>query len=176
MSDQDYYQNQENEEELLSEVKQLTLTRNELIYLSDEVTLIMEHVTDQGRISLPARSLKPSASVPVPIELINTIGMGLLIASDKANTSNEATLLFNTADLYVLRECCSSWAKINEERVGYNLLQKIYKLLLEDSFEEKQFIDKLTSGIDFSLQNVNSIQNSTDLEKSKEKTDDTKTN
>ena len=172
MANQDYYQD---EEETLSEVKSLTLTESELLFLSDEITLLMEHVPEQGKIHIPARQLMPSAGVPVPLELIQTIGMGVLIATDQTNESKEATLLFNTADLYLLRECCQAWRKFNKELVGYNLLRKIYTAILEDSMEERNFIDKLTSGIDFSLQNSKEMRNFKSLEQLKEQKDDTTT-
>ena len=34
----------------LDDIKQLTLTRNELLYLSDSVTLLLEHTTEQGKL------------------------------------------------------------------------------------------------------------------------------
>tara|TARA_Y100000593_G_C4288780_1_gene327107 strand:- start:1279 stop:1800 length:522 start_codon:yes stop_codon:yes gene_type:complete len=143
----------EDHNELLME-KPLTLTKNELLYLSDSMTLLMEHMSEQGRVHIPARQLLPSASVPVPIELIQNIGLGLLISTDPKNVSQEATITFSVADLYLLRECCQSFVKINNEMVGYNLLRKIYTLILEESMEEREFINKLTTGIDFSMQNI----------------------
>ena len=75
-----------NDEEFDQE-KTLTLTKNELIFLSDSVTLTLEHYNENGRVHIPARQLMPSAKVPVPIELIHTIGMGLLIASAPKNNT-----------------------------------------------------------------------------------------
>jgi len=134
--------------------KPLTLTKNELLYLSDSMTLLMEHMSEQGRVHIPARQLMPSAAVPVPIELIQNVGLGLLIATDPKNVSQEATVTFSVADLYLLRECCQSFVKINNELVGYNLLRKLYTLILEESMEEREFINRLTIGIDFSMQNI----------------------
>ena len=170
MSNQDYYPD---EEESLSEVKSLTLTENELLFLSDEITLLMGHIPEQGIIHIPSRQLRPSASVPVREDLIRTIGMGVLIATD--NESGEATLPFNIEDLYLLRECCQSFLKFNNERVGYNLLRKIYTAILADSMEERNFINKLTSGIDFSLQNSQEVESFKSLRKVKEQKDDTTT-
>ena len=175
MSNQDYYQDEQDDEDFLSEVKSLTLTKNELLCISDSMTLLMEHTSEYGRMHIPARQLMPSAGMPVPVELIQTIGIGVLIATDPANVSQEATLSFNVADLYLLRECCQSYIKINNELVGYNLLRKIYKVMLSDSMEERVFIDKLTSGIDFSLHNSQEVKNFKELEKLKEQKDDTTT-
>ena len=87
-----------NDEEFDQE-KTLTLTKNELIFLSDSVTLTLEHFNENGRVHMPARQLMPSAGVPVSVDLIQTIGMGVLIATDPKNVSQEATLSFNLADL-----------------------------------------------------------------------------
>tara|TARA_Y100001951_G_scaffold17284_1_gene12409 strand:- start:364 stop:864 length:501 start_codon:yes stop_codon:yes gene_type:complete len=140
-----------NDEEFDQE-KTLTLTKNELIFLSDSVTLTLEHFNENGRVHMPARQLMPSAKVPVPIELIHTIGMGLLIASDPKNNTQTAEVSFAIADLYLLRECCQPFSKINDEYVGYNLLKKVYSAILETTMSERDFINKLTAGIDFTSQ------------------------
>ncbi len=172
MSDQEYY-SEDSEEEILIEVKEVTLTKNELLYLSDSITLLMEHTSEHGRVHMPARQLMPSASVPVSVDLIQLIGMGVLIATDPKNVSQEATLSFNLAELYLLRECCQSFIRINNELVGYNLLRKIYKVILSDSMEERAFIDNLTTGIDLNLKNSLEVNKFKDLEKLKEQKDDT---
>ena len=140
-----------NDEEFDQE-KTLTLTKNELIFLSDSVTLTLEHFNENGRVHMPARQLMPSAKVPVPIELIHTIGMGLLIASDPKNNTQTAGVSFAIADLYLLRECCQPFSKINDEYVGYNLLKKVYSAILETTMSERDFINKLTAEIDFTSQ------------------------
>ena len=137
----------------LNDVRELKVTRNELLFLSDSVTLLVEHSTEQGRMHIPARQLMPSAGVPVPIELIQTIGMGFITLADEANTTDSTILPVTIADLYLLRECCQSFVKINEEFVGFNLLVKIYDLILEDAVLERRFINKITSGLDLSLNN-----------------------
>ena len=140
-----------NDEEFDQE-KTLTLTKNELIFLSDSVTLTLEHFNENGRVHMPARQLMPSAKVPVPIELIHTIGMGLLIASDPKNNTQTAEVSFAIADLYLLRECCQPFSKINDEYVGYNLLKKVYSAILQTTMSERDFINKLTAEIDFTSQ------------------------
>ena len=139
-------------EDDLDEEKTLTLTKNELIFLSDSVTLILEHFSENGKVHMPARQLMPSAKVPVPIEMIQTIGMGLLIASDPKNNTQTAEVSFAIVDLYLLRECCQPFIKINDEYVGYTLLKKVYTAILESTMSERDFINKLTSGIDFTSQ------------------------
>ena len=140
----------------LDEIKQLTLTRNELLYLSDSVTLLLEHTTEQGRMHIPARQLKASAGVSVPVELIQAIGLGFVSLSDADDSSETATINVTLADLYLLRECCQSYVKINDEFVGFNLLKKIYNLILEKTILERKFINKITTSLNLDL---NSISN-----------------
>ena len=140
-----------NDEEFDQE-KTLTLTKNELIFLSDSVTLTLEHYNENGRVHIPARQLMPSAKVPVPIEMIQSIGMGILIASDPKNNTQTAEVSFPIADLYLLRECCQPFMKINDEYVGFNLLKKVYTAIIESTMSERDFINKLTAGIDFTSQ------------------------
>ena len=73
----------------------------------------------------------PSAGVPVPIDLIQKIGLAVLLATDPKNTENIAEVTMNIADLFLLRECCQSFVRINNELVGFNLLRKIYYLILD---------------------------------------------
>ena len=136
------------EDEILDEIKSLTLTRNELLYLSDSVTLLMEHSSEQGRMHIPARQLAPSAGGPGPIDLIQAIGLGFIDFNDSKQTT---TIKVTIADLYLLRECCQSFIKINDEYVGFNLLRKIYNLLLEDAILERRFINKITTGLNLDL-------------------------
>ena len=137
--------------EILGDIKQLNVTRNELLHLSDSVTLLIEHSSEQGTFHMPVRQLMPSAGVPVPIELIQAIGLGFVALADKSNTTNTTILSLTIGDLYLLRECCQSFLKVNDEFVGYNLLVKIYDLLLEEALMERKFINKLTDGLDLTL-------------------------
>ncbi len=136
------------------ETKQLILTRNELLYLSDSVTILLEHASEQGKMHIPARQLMPSAGVPVPVELIQTIGLGFVSLTDENNSDETATINVTLADLYLLRECCQSFVKINNEFVGFNLLKKIYNLILEEAVLERKFINKITTGLNLDLNTV----------------------
>jgi len=137
--------------DLLEEERTLYLTRNEALYLSDNMTLLMEHTTEQGKIHVPARQLMPQASVPVPIDLIEKIGMAVLQATNPDNPNQEAEIAVTVADLFLLRECCQSFLRVGKESVGFNLLRKIYGLILERTVKERTFIEDLTAGIDMSL-------------------------
>ena len=135
----------------LDEIKSLVITKNESLFLSDSLTLLMEHTQDQGRIHVPARQLMPSAGVPAPIELIEKVGLAVLVSCDPKNETAQSKLIVSVADLFLLRECCQSFMKINNEMVGYNLLRKIYSAMLEADVKERSFIEDLTAGIDMNL-------------------------
>ena len=63
----------EDEEDDFAEQKELSLTRNEALYLSDSVSLLMEITPEQGKMQIPARHLLPQGTVSVPVDLIQTI-------------------------------------------------------------------------------------------------------
>ena len=84
----------------LESLRTLTLTQYEALFLSDSVTLLMEHDADKSRFQIPARGLQPSASVPVPLEMITRIGLAVLLATDPNNTSKKADLIVNVSELY----------------------------------------------------------------------------
>ena len=143
---------QEEEEDFLGAIKILELTRNEALYLSDSVTLLMEHVPEHGRIHMPARQLMPQAGVPVPLDLIQKIGLAVLVTTtEMEEEENLCSLELTIADLFLLRECCQSFIKINNELVGFNLLRKIYELVLEEDIKERRFLQRITQGINFDL-------------------------
>jgi len=160
----DDFQLDEEEDDFLSALKALPLTRNEALYLSDSVTLLMEHIPEQGKIHMPARQLMPQAGVPVPLDLIQKIGLAVLVTT---SSFEEDDILFDlevtVADLFLLRECCQSFIKINNELVGFNLLRKIYERVLEEDINERRFLQRLTKGLDLDL-----ISNTPETEEGKE--------
>ena len=67
---EDDFWDKDEEMERLEEEKVLELTKNEALYLSDSMTLLLEHTAEHGKVHIPARQLMPQAGVPVPLELI----------------------------------------------------------------------------------------------------------
>ena len=55
-------------DEYLAEEKELSLTRNEALYLSDSITLLMEITPEQAKMQLPSRHLLTQGTVSVPID------------------------------------------------------------------------------------------------------------
>ena len=88
-----------NTNEYLEQVKELSLTRNEALYLSDSVTLLMEIEPEAGKIQIPARNLYPQANVSVSVDLIQTIGMAVLMATKPSEIEQEAVIKVAIADL-----------------------------------------------------------------------------
>ena len=138
-------------DDYLAEEKELSLTRNEALYLSDSITLLMEITPEHGKMQLPSRHLLPQGTVSVPIDLIQTLGMAVLLTTQDRWAVEEAVIKITVADLFLLRECCQSYIKVNQEYVGFNLLRKIYALILEKDLQERNFIEDITRDVDTSL-------------------------
>ena len=65
-------------------------------------------------------------------------------------------------ELYLLRECCQTSVKRNDENVGYNLLKKIYELMHEDELKERTLIDNITSDLELDLDMTQNTPNIVD--------------
>jgi hypothetical protein len=155
----------------LESLKTLPLTQYEALFLSDSVTLLLEHEPERKTLQIPARGIQASASVPVPLEMITRLGLAVLLATDPNNNSKMADLVVTVSELYLLRECCQSYVTHGNEPVGYNLIRKIYKLLLENELKEREIFDNLLSDISVNLENRPKIER---LEEPKDA--DTRTN
>ena len=148
----EHYKSDAEVERELNQTKTLSLSRNEALFLSDTFTLLIEHDREGGSLQLPARGIVPSAGMSVPIEMIQKIGMAVLMTTDPKNTMQLTEMDFTVSELFLMRECCQSFVRMNNEPVGYNLTRKIYRLLLEDTLQEKVFFDKLTKDLNISLE------------------------
>ena len=112
--------------------KPLFLTRNEVLYIDDSLTMMLEN-TAEGFFGT-MRPMVPTASMPAPVDLIEKIATAVLFTADLNNQGKEAEVLVSDGDLYCLRELSQSYIKIGEEQVGYNLKLKIYQALLGSKF------------------------------------------
>ena len=92
------------EDDFFAEIKELSLTRNEALYLSDSITLLMENTPESGKVQITAKHLLPQGTVPVPVDLIQTIGMAVLLTTQDKWALEEAVVLISVADLFLLRE------------------------------------------------------------------------
>lgn len=126
---------------------EITLTRNEVLYLDDSLTLMIEREmasASEGMQLSTMRQVIPSAQLPVPIEIIDKIALGVLYTTDPDNVGKDVDLIFVASELYLLRELCQSYVKIGNEPVGYNLKKKIYSVLYENEYKTNKLIDTIT--------------------------------
>ena len=68
--------------ELEDREREVSLSRNEALYLSDSVTLMIEKDTQDGIAIGTMRAVSPSAPLPVPIEIIDKAGMAVLYTTE----------------------------------------------------------------------------------------------
>ena len=86
------------------------------------------------------------------LELIQRIGLAVLYATDVKNKSGIAELVLTLGELYLIRECCQSYITHGEEPVGYNLVRKIYRLILQDELKARAEFEKILSDVDVNLE------------------------
>ena len=120
------------------ETKILFITKAEALFLDDALTILTMPDKDMPNIAIPLmgmRTVAPSAMLAVPPDLIDRIGMAVLLTTGKDSLA-EAPLELDTQELYFLREAAQSSVKFLDEEVGFNLKRKVYLALLEDEYKE----------------------------------------
>ena len=156
MSDHDHDNLPEGAEEYMEENEvELTLTRNEALFIDDSLSMLIErggegNLMDEHKVTT-VRPLIPTAGLPAPLELIEKIGMAVLYTTDSENEGKEAVITLEHTDLLMLRELAHSYVKIGEEPVGYNLKKKIYTVLYDVEYQRTKFLNNLLDGIDVSV-------------------------
>ena len=139
----------DSETEVFMEVtKTLTLTRNEALFIDDNITLMLEAETEHGGIS-SIRTIVPSAVVAVPLDLIEKVGMAILATTDLDRELEEYSVEFSLSELFTIREICTSFVKIGNERVGWNLKRKVYSALLGTEYKERKAFESLVKDVPF---------------------------
>lgn len=139
---------EEFDDDLLSEdTCVVTLSHNELLYLDDCLTLMIErpyeNPMESGTHSATMRNILPTAPLAVPIELVEKIGMGVLYATDEDNIGKEAEIEFDIPELYMLREITQSYIKVGNEPVGFNIKRKLYKAIYAERYEKIKQVDRI---------------------------------
>ena len=116
----------------LENTKKLELTKNEILMLSDSISiLVSKNIKEQreiGIIETPLRKLSNSASIVASFE----ITMKIINAVSMPSHNEKVTMTLTVSNLIALRECCNSRLKYDGEKVGQNLLVKICDLVSED--------------------------------------------
>ena len=135
-------------------VMQIELTKNELCFVDDSLTLHRE-LDDSDLSKYVHRVVAPSAGAAASSELLSKLG-GALIESHEQQRSGKhakAPVELTEPELWLLREISNSNAIYNKEPVGLNIKLKIHKALREiyagsildeipDSSIEEQGYDK----------------------------------
>jgi len=132
------------EEDLEEDLHPVYMTHNEVLFLDDSLTMMIEKEGMQDAVST-VRTLMPTAYLPAPVTLIDKMAMAVLRITDPENTDGGTVVHLNDTDVYMLREICHSYCKVGDEFVGYNLKRKLYIALYSEFYERDKEVDKLLS-------------------------------
>ena len=124
------------------EVKQITLSIHELVFIDDYITLMIDGRDFENM--MPIRPLYSVALITVDINFLDKIGRALL----KAMRDGSATINVSEMDLYLLRELCASKADHFGYKVGLSLKRKVLKALYFNTNKQLDFLDQLLKDID----------------------------
>ena len=128
----------------------ISVSRNEALFLDDSFTLLIQRDPDEYGITL-MRPVQMTAGLGVPMELMEKIGKAVLYTTESKNLGKEYEFKVTISDLYMIREVASSFVRVGDEPVGYNLKRKVCNILYGDSLE-KESSDEIVSKL---LQDVN---------------------
>ena len=120
--------------------KVIFLTKAEALFLDDAFTVLTDKEGMHGISGF--RPQLPSAMLAAPPDLIERIGMAVLLTTSDDGVT-EAAIEVDDSELYMLREAAQSNVKYLDENVGYNLKRKIYLVLLEDDYKDSLQFAKL---------------------------------
>lgn len=132
---------------LEEELYPITMTRNEVLFLDDSMTMLIDRGHYMSAVTT-MRMLMPSATLPAPVSLIEKIGLGVLHATDPEQDNPNVVIHLDATEIYMLREICYSYSKIGREQVGYNLKRKFYQALYKDEYDRDLKVNKLLQSIE----------------------------
>jgi len=136
------------------EIRVLDLTRNELLFIDDTVTMMMDY---GGSIS-SIRNQMPTIVVPMPEDFVLRLAEAILLA-DKTRVDETTPLTVTIDELYTIREISQSYVKIGSEYIGYSLKLKVFRALLEQQDQEVEDpLERLLEGIDIEQEELASLQ------------------
>lgn len=135
-------------EPLEEELFPISLTRNEILFLDDSLTMMIERDNTMELGLTTMRPVAASGSLPAPVSLIDKIGLALLQVTDPEQIEKEAVVHLDTTEIYMLREICFSYSKVGKEQVGYNLKRKFYTALYQNEYDRVVKVNKLLDSID----------------------------
>ena len=114
----------------------LSLSRNEALFLDDSCTLMVERDADYPLIN-PMRPVQMTARLAVPLDLMDKIGKAVAFTTNPENLGQEYQFTLDISEVFMIREVASSFIKIEEEAVGYNLKRKVCVLLYGDELKQE---------------------------------------
>tara|TARA_R110000824_G_scaffold277425_1_gene465643 strand:- start:363 stop:854 length:492 start_codon:yes stop_codon:yes gene_type:complete len=132
------------------EVQSLLLTRDELFYIDDNLTMMIEKESRNGGDNQfsTVRPVIATAGIPAPVELLEKIGFAVLQVTDEDEVWDKTiSVPVTSTDLYMLRELARSTIKVNGKFLGLELKKKIYQLLYADEFKVEKNIEKLLADV-----------------------------
>ena len=132
------------------EVQTLMLTRDEILYIDDNLTMMIEKENSRGGDNQfsTVRPVIANAGLPAPVELLEKIGLAVLQVTDEDDVwEGTISVPVTPTDLYMLRELARSTIKINGRFVGLELKKKLYKLLYADEFKVEKNVEKLLADV-----------------------------
>lgn len=135
-------------EQLEEELFPITLTRNEIFFLDDSLTMMIERDNTMEMGLTTMRPVSATGFLPAPVSLIDKIGLALLQVTDPEQIETEAIVHLDTTELYMLREVCFSYSKVGKEQVGFNLKRKFYTALYKNEYDRAIKVNKLLDSID----------------------------
>ena len=133
-----------------SDEEPLSITRNEALFLDDSFTLMIEKEVEDLRITA-MRPVQMTAALAVPMELLEKVGKAVVFTGQPDNAEKEYKIVFDLSELLMIREIASSYIKIGEEPVGYNLKRKVSSILYGEEVERDErdkLADHLLKDID----------------------------
>jgi len=119
------------------------ITRNEALFLDDSFTLMIEQEIEDQRIKA-MRPVQMTAALAIPMELMAKVGKAVVYTTHPDNLDKDYEVAFDISELLMIREIASSYIKVGEEPVGYNLKRKVCSILYGEELAQEES-NKLTA-------------------------------
>lgn len=130
-----------------------SLSRNEALFLDDSCTLMVERDSEEGRV-YSMRPVQMTAGLAVPLDLMDKIGKAVAFTTNPENQGKEYEFTLDISEAFMIREVASSFIKVGEEAVGYNLKRKVCILLYGEELQQENRdvqVDQLLKDINVDL-------------------------
>ena len=135
----------------------IEITRNEALFLDDSFTLMIETEIQEQRITA-MRPIQMTAGLAVPMELLEKVGKAIVFTTKPSNENKLYPVDLDISELLMIREIASSFIKVGDEPVGYNLKIKVCELLYGAEVEKDErdkLAQQLLKDINIDLSEVN---------------------